>query len=83
MPSFRGSSWPRDQTCVSSVSRIGRQVLYHWHHLGSPLAPIAADGQQIRVCFLEAMPEVAFLRRPILRLPASFRSLCTESVGWG
>ena len=35
MPSSRGSSRPRDQTCISHVSSIGRQVLYHWHHLGS------------------------------------------------
>ena len=33
---FRGSSQPRDRTCVSYVSCIGRQVLYHYHHLGSP-----------------------------------------------
>ena len=26
----RGSSQPRDRTCVSYVSCIGRQVLYHW-----------------------------------------------------
>ena len=31
----RGSSWPRDWTWVSCVSCIGRQVLYHWCHLGS------------------------------------------------
>ena len=31
---LQGSSRPRDRrTCVSC---IGRQVLYHWHHLGSP-----------------------------------------------
>ena len=30
MPSSRGSSWPSDQTCISYVSCIGRQVLYHW-----------------------------------------------------
>ena len=30
MPSSRGSSWPRDRTCVSC---IGRWVLYHWRHL--------------------------------------------------
>ena len=35
-PSSRGSSQPRDQTCISYVSCIGRQVLYHLHHLGSP-----------------------------------------------
>ena len=29
MPSSRGSSSPRDRTCVSYVSCIGRQVLYH------------------------------------------------------
>ena len=29
MPSSRGSSQPRDRTCVSSVSCIGRRILYH------------------------------------------------------
>ena len=29
-PSSRGSFWPRDQTCVSCVSCIGRWILYHW-----------------------------------------------------
>ena len=33
MPSSRGSSEPRDQTCIS------RQVLYRKHHLGSPNTP--------------------------------------------
>ena len=28
--------WPRDQTHISHVSCIGRQVLYHQFHLGSP-----------------------------------------------
>ena len=27
---------PGDGTCISYISCIGRQVLYHWHHLGSP-----------------------------------------------
>ena len=35
MPSFRGSSRPRDQEVLSSVSCIGRRVLYHECHLGS------------------------------------------------
>ena len=26
----RGSSGARDWTCVSCISRIGRQILYHW-----------------------------------------------------
>ena len=33
VPSSRGSSPSRDQTCISYISCIGRQVLYH---LGSP-----------------------------------------------
>ena len=37
MPSCRGSSQSRDQTHVSYFSCIGRQVLYHWRHLGSPV----------------------------------------------
>ena len=36
MSSSRESSWPRDWTCISYVSCIGRQILYHQHHLGSP-----------------------------------------------
>ena len=27
---LQGSSWPRDQTCISCVSCIGRQIIYHW-----------------------------------------------------
>ena len=41
IPSSRRSSWPRDQTCVSYVSCIGRWVLYHKHYLGSQ--PIKSD----------------------------------------
>ena len=31
------SSWPMDRTQVSCISCIGRQILYHWAYLGSPL----------------------------------------------
>ena len=27
---------PRDPTCVSYISCVGRQILYHWCYLGSP-----------------------------------------------
>ena len=37
MPSSRGSSWPRGWTYSSYIFCIGRQILYHWRHLGSPL----------------------------------------------
>ena len=36
MPSSRGSSQLKDQTCICCVSCNGRQVLYHLGHLGSP-----------------------------------------------
>ena len=36
MPFSRGSSQPRDWTRISHVSCIGRWVLYHQCHLGSP-----------------------------------------------
>ena len=42
MPSSRGSSWPSDRTCISYLSYIGRWVLYHQHHLGSPLSALPA-----------------------------------------
>ena len=32
-----GSSHPKDRTWVCCVSWIGRQILYHWCHMGSPL----------------------------------------------
>ena len=35
MPSSRGFFQPRDQTCISYISCLGRRVLYHLHHLGS------------------------------------------------
>ena len=35
-PPPRGLLRPRDRTRVSYVSCIGRRVLYHQHHLGSP-----------------------------------------------
>ena len=37
MPSSRGSSPPWNQTRVSWISCVGRQILHHQRHLGSPL----------------------------------------------
>ena len=36
IPFYRGSTRPRNWTCVSCVSCIGRQILYRYLHLGSP-----------------------------------------------
>ena len=41
LPSSRGSSQPRGETCIfydSSISCTGRRVLYHQCHLGSPIS---------------------------------------------
>jgi len=41
IPSLRGASRPREWTHISYVSCIGRLVLYHYCHLGSPItAPL-------------------------------------------
>ena len=47
MPSSRESSQPRDQTCISYVFCIGRWVLYHLRHQGSPIIPIFHKSSQI------------------------------------
>ena len=39
MPCSRVFSQPRDWTWVSYVSFIGRQVIYHQHHLGASVIP--------------------------------------------
>ena len=42
MPSSRRFSQPRDRTCVSYVSCLGRWVLYRQHHLGRPFIHFGA-----------------------------------------
>ena len=56
MPSSRISSRPRDQTYVSYVSCTGRQVLYHYCHLGSPGAKThRPGGLNLRNSFLAVL----------------------------
>ena len=40
---WRGSSWSRDWTCFSCNSCICRQVLYHQHHLRSPILSLGCS----------------------------------------
>ena len=47
-PFFRKSFRPQDQTCVSYVSCVGRRVLYHECHLGSPRGALAPLIQMCR-----------------------------------
>ena len=51
--SSRGSFWPRDGTCFSHISCIGRQILYHEYHLGNPSVSIVPSSEllpKIRPC---------------------------------
>ena len=40
IPSSRGSFRGRDRNCISSVSCIGKLVVYHYRHLGSSHDPL-------------------------------------------
>ena len=53
MPSSKGSSPPKDRTCVSYVSCTGRLVLHHEHHLGSPteISWVGLNRREVRVGF--------------------------------
>ena len=57
MSSSRGSSQLRDRTCVSCASCIGKQVLYHQHHLGSPRKQVESTFHFLALPFL---PTVTF-----------------------
>ena len=48
MPSSRGSSLSRDQTCVSYISCTGRHVLYCYGHLGSPKCELLVDSSELK-----------------------------------
>ena len=60
MPSSRGSSRPRDQTCVSC---IGRQIFLLLRHLGSPfnytLSDLATEGLDFPGRTVDASPSAS------------------------
>ena len=51
MPFSRGSSQPRDRPRILYVSYIGRLVLYHLHHLGSPIPLFSKSNLKINHFF--------------------------------
>ena len=71
MPRSNGSSWPRDQTRVSSVSCIGRQVLYHQHHLGSRSCPsrLGQSGRTFVFSHQWFWGSPGHIERPCVRVP--------------
>ena len=48
--SFRGSSQPRDWTCGSCVSCIGRQILYHWTTWETPSQGHKLSKDKLQLC---------------------------------
>ena len=58
----RGSSWPRDWTCVSC---IGRQILYHWCHREAHVQPRQHIRKQ-KHYFLTKVPLVKAMIFPIV-----------------
>ena len=65
MPSSRESSQPRDWTRVSYISWVGRQVLYHYHHL---------DCKKRQSLFLKWKPErkTSYLSQGLRRMMRNF-----------
>ena len=71
VPSSRGSSQPRDQTLVSYVSCIDRQVLYHWRHLGSL-------EHSIPLCYIPAIVKTEFVLQTSLIIWIPGLSTCSS-----
>ena len=57
MPSSRGSSQPGVRTCISYVSCIGRWVLCHLYHLGSPWVQLKMQGSSCKSSVLRSTSE--------------------------
>ena len=55
----RGSSRPRDRTCISLVSCIGRWILYHERHLGYilPKRQLITYAPDLGACLVHVSPE--------------------------
>ena len=67
-PPSRGSSWPRDRTHISYISRIGRHILYHWSHLGRPHVTFSWP-------FISVVPQYPWFCNPDLTNPISWSTV--------
>ena len=70
-PSSRRPPWARDQTHISSVSCIGRQVLCHQCHLGSP---VTSSVEHLSMYLLAICLFVFFGKM--------FSQICSFKTGW-
>ena len=78
----RGSSWPRNQTHVSWVSFIGRLLLYHWHHLGSPIMVyVVFTDHQISASVFTFNGAITLLCPPV-HVWCWFKVVLTLKSGW-
>ena len=84
MPASRGSSRPRGLTCVSCVSCIGRQVLYHYCHLWSPafftLGSLSLVAQMVK--HLPAVWETQVREDPLEKEMATHSSTLACKIPW-
>ena len=78
----RGSSPPKGQTRISCVSCLGRQALYYWRHLGSPMPRIPAWCLFFFffqfIMLFQFLCNVVSLLRLILRLIRSFYNVALQ-----
>ena len=65
----RGSSWPRDETCVSC---IGRQILYHW---ATREAHSSSLGYQVLVLISKCIGSLCFFKKWFLLMYSWFTML--------
>ena len=80
MPFSRGSSQSRDQTLISFISCIGRWVLYHLHHLGSPVRSRACCCSVAQSCLTLCHPmDCSLPGFPVLQ---HFAELAQTRVHW-
>ena len=69
-PSSKWSSWPRNRTAVSGISCIGRWVLYHQCHPGSPgikhmlISPVGKEHSSHPCDFLRFLLTLLFVCMP-------------------
>ena len=85
LPSFRGSSRPRDWTLVFCISCVGRRVLYHWCHLGRHKSKKAVKVEcycPIAAAFLSNIMWLLFLKGFVTMTLESPEEIQDVSCAW-
>ena len=74
VPSSRGSSQPRDQTCVSYISCVGRQVL---------ISPLAPPGKPVLLATASCLPYSSYLASTLCTCQGAHTSLTAGAAHTG